>query len=240
MQDRYAGDLGDFSKFALMRSLLADLRCSAGLIWYRFPDESTNNDGRHTRYLGDSRWDGTDPALIDTLQGIIDGGTRSIQALESSTILPADTSYFGESIFWEKDLARNRSDWFKRACAAVQVSDLVMVDPDNGLAGPSHKVWRRKGGKYVTTDEVAALANAHKCVVVYHHFNRSCSHEAQMRMWVEQLSSASPDRNVQVLRYKRVSPRAYFILSRSDALKAVESSVERLCSGAWSYHFERG
>ena len=49
MQGRYAGDIGDYVKFSLLRAIAdpGDL----GVIWYLYPDERHNNDGRHIEYL---------------------------------------------------------------------------------------------------------------------------------------------------------------------------------------------
>ena len=50
MQDRYVGDIGDYGKLGLLRSLAA-----AGLLigvnWYRTPDENHNEDGKFIQYL---------------------------------------------------------------------------------------------------------------------------------------------------------------------------------------------
>ena len=56
MQDRYAGDLGDFLKLGLLRYLVAatDGRPALrlGVVWYRVPDEAHNADGKHVAYGG--------------------------------------------------------------------------------------------------------------------------------------------------------------------------------------------
>ena len=44
MQDRYTGDLGDFSKLGVLR-LLQSAGMSIGLNWYLTPDETNNSDG---------------------------------------------------------------------------------------------------------------------------------------------------------------------------------------------------
>jgi hypothetical protein len=55
VQDRYAGDVGDFLKLGLLRQLIASgdsppsLRL--GVVWYLVPDEAHNSDGRHVGYL---------------------------------------------------------------------------------------------------------------------------------------------------------------------------------------------
>ena len=55
MQDRYAGDLGDFLKLGLLRWLVAPSFDAPphrlGVVWYLAPDESHNADGKHVAYL---------------------------------------------------------------------------------------------------------------------------------------------------------------------------------------------
>ncbi len=48
MQDRYAGDVGDFSKLSLLRAL-ADGRRLA-VCWYLVPNELHNDDGARVRW----------------------------------------------------------------------------------------------------------------------------------------------------------------------------------------------
>jgi hypothetical protein len=45
MQDRYAGDIGDFVKLAILRALAPGWHL--GVAWWLYPDESHNGDGRH-------------------------------------------------------------------------------------------------------------------------------------------------------------------------------------------------
>jgi hypothetical protein len=53
MQYRYAGDLGDFLKFGLLRWLAPPDSPwpRLGVIWYRTADEVHNADGKHVAYL---------------------------------------------------------------------------------------------------------------------------------------------------------------------------------------------
>jgi hypothetical protein len=56
MQNRYVGDVGDFAKYALLRSISngTPRALRLAVIWYLYPDEIHNSDGRHVSYL-DSR-----------------------------------------------------------------------------------------------------------------------------------------------------------------------------------------
>ena len=48
MQNRYTGDIGDFSKLGLLRAL-SNAGLSIGLNWYLTPNETHNEDGKHTK-----------------------------------------------------------------------------------------------------------------------------------------------------------------------------------------------
>ena len=47
MQNRYAGDIGDYGKLGLLRSL-SRTGLRIGVNWYLTPDEDRNGDGRHS------------------------------------------------------------------------------------------------------------------------------------------------------------------------------------------------
>lgn len=67
MQDKYAGDVGDYVKLALLRSLSEDRKL--GVTWYLYPDERDKKDGKHTGYLKEpSKWRHLDPDLFDALK----------------------------------------------------------------------------------------------------------------------------------------------------------------------------
>jgi hypothetical protein len=104
MQDRYAGDLGDFLKLGLLRWLVAPsfeappLRL--GVVWYLAPDESHNADGKHVAYLDPQSSAGLklrplDADLYDRLAAMVAGGVRSVAQLEAFGVLPAGSRTFG-------------------------------------------------------------------------------------------------------------------------------------------------
>ena len=95
MQNRYTGDIGDFSKLGLLR-VLRDTGLSIGLNWYLTPNESHNSDGRHTKYLTQGEFIRCDRQLARELKGIIDGKRREVHLLENDDILEA--TFFSECL----------------------------------------------------------------------------------------------------------------------------------------------
>ena len=112
MQDRYAGDVGDFGKFGLLRHLCGEtaqnrhLTLKPGVIWYRVADETHNGDGRHISYLkksaknvkdksveddNDPRFRDCDADLYDALKKMVlpdrQRSIRSIETLEGLNLL---------------------------------------------------------------------------------------------------------------------------------------------------------
>ena len=88
MQGRYAGDIGDYGKLGLLRTLRA-AGLSIGVNWYLTPDEKHNDDGKHTEYLERNLYCNCDEDLWDELKTIVDTGNRTVSALEKKSILDA-------------------------------------------------------------------------------------------------------------------------------------------------------
>ena len=95
MQDRYAGDIGDFGKLGMLRQI-AKSGLSIGVNWYLVPDEHHNRDGRHIGYLQNDIYSTCDEQLWPALKGSVHAGRRSVSALESASILPA--AYYSEAL----------------------------------------------------------------------------------------------------------------------------------------------
>jgi hypothetical protein len=142
MQDRYAGDLGDFLKFGLLRWLAPPDSPwpRLGVIWYRTADEAHNADGKHIAYLtpghrSAGRLRQLDPDLYERLTRIVSSGQRSTAALASAGVLGAQTRFFGDLLDLadlpasarEARQARRRS-WTQRALAATSGCDLIFAE----------------------------------------------------------------------------------------------------------------
>jgi hypothetical protein len=138
MQDRYAGDVGDFGKVGLLRALCGYEApwLSLGVVWYLVPNEVHNDDGKHTGYLRSHReFRGCDPVLFDELRSLLmaDGGNirpdrRRVSTLQSSAIFPTGTVFFRDILEYSAALAVDnrrcaRQDWLARALRCTAEAD---------------------------------------------------------------------------------------------------------------------
>lgn len=208
MQDRYAGDVGDFVKLGLLRALAPGRRL--GVAWYRYPDEDHNGDGRHVSYLEEGTlYEPLDPVLFRHLRGVVKD-TRSI-----SSLLPVlgDAISSDESLDLASIPPRQRrtwrQGWFSRVMDSLSGCDLVFADPDNGIVDDS---GRRKGsatfGKHMPLQEVQTLAEG-RCAVIYHHnTRRPGGHDSEVDYWLEEIGMPGL-----AVRATAFSPRTFFVLN---------------------------
>lgn len=209
MQDRYTGDVGDYIKFALLRTLSPGM--SLGVAWYLFPDEGHNADGKHVSYLDRANnWRHLDPELFDGLANLV-ASERSVEALEKGGVLDARFSHDAldfDSLHWrERSYARER--WFDRVLQDLHGCDLVFADPDNGLVDDQARRRSRKDfGKRMPLGEAASLAH-NRTAVIYHHNSRfPGGHDLEVDHWLEHLGSGAI-----AVRANAFSCRTFFILN---------------------------
>ncbi|HVD02978.1 MAG TPA: hypothetical protein VNF75_02400 [Candidatus Dormibacteraeota bacterium] len=256
MQDRYAGDLGDFLKFGLLRQLCAGDDNGAalrlGVVWYLVRDESHNDDGKHTAYLrADSRHAvylrSLDRQLYDQLAGVVHSGERSTAALEAAGVLPPGTKTFGRPLDFSPLAARSQSDrlsyrkaWIVDALAATAGCDLVFADPDNGIRRSSHSTsrTRTKAVKHAYLDELAEFAARGQSLVIYHHADRSLTVPEQATRRLADLADEVPGvAPLAAVRASRGTTRLFLVAAAPRHLGHLTSRLSGLASSAWSKEF---
>lgn len=251
MQDRYAGDVGDFGKFSLLKSLFVAPHDRIGVIWYLFPDECHNNDGRHTNYLDNPDFLEYDRDLCERLSAVVNG-ERSVAALEKAGILPTtNTVYFSERLDFhlrhpsqsetdKQAREERRKGWLERAVQKVSDRNAIFLDPDNGLEIPScPKTSQMKAGKFAYYSEILELASNKDVVVIYQHLSFNGTHESQIHARVDELRlRINPTGAIFALRNRPFSPRAYFILTSKPAQGRVKESLERFLSSRHGKHWD--
>jgi hypothetical protein len=214
MQDRYAGDVGDYVKLALLRALAPGMRL--GVAWYLYPDEGHNEDGKHIAYLSQpSHWRWLDPELFDQLNQVVKNG-RSVAALERCAVLNALFSRepLNHRHLHHRDRSAARSTWFDRRMAELDGCDLVFADPDNGLTDDQPK--RRSSGKFgkqLPLQEALALARGRSAVIYHHNSRFKGGHDLEVEHWRQQLGE-----NTIAVRANAYNCRTFFVVNPTLAL----------------------
>ncbi len=223
MQNRYSGDVGDFGKFHLLRFLLNNQKYNLSQIWYMYPDESHNNDGLYINYF--EKVKEFDLELEEKLLEITQTN-RCVKALEEAKLVK-NTKYF--SLYVNEnakdDLSYRKKTWFQKALEFSENSDFIAVDPDNGIATKVIKKdetkdikiqtfddfsKKAKAGKYIFKDEIDKLYDTCKCLIVYHHLNRTMPHNKQIEILQDKLKKEF--KMVLAIKHKPYSPRVFFFI----------------------------
>lgn len=239
MQDRYAGDIGDYGKIALLNEL-QNQGLSIGINWYRtnpLPFEMKSN-GRYKQndggYFVSSELKECDPALAVTLTKIAtDEHNRSVCSLESANLIPGAV-YFRDTVPVE-----NRETWHAQALSFFRENntELVFLDPDNGLLVSSVKKENPRSVKYAFYEEVADYLNDKHSVLIYNH--RSRKPELQYFREIEsQLREKIPERlrdiEIFTITFPRFSVRDYFAIPASpEHAEMIRNAFSTMLSGIW-------
>ena len=254
MQNKYAGDVGDFGKFGLLNYLFSDKKWKIGVIWFLYPDEKNKNDGNHINYLSRPEFVICDPDLINKLGQVACSSNRNVKALEEIGILKPGTVYYGELLdFYHNFPGQTKENkerriilrrrWLQRAIEITKECNVLFVDPDNGLEIKScPNLNQKKSGKYIYYSEIKELFKGKEVLVIYHHLNRHKnhgSHEQQIRNRAVDLYKLLPPQNsVFAIRFKRYSQRAYFIICSSESKNIIRNKLKKFLNTPWGKHWD--
>jgi len=249
VQDRYAGDLGDYLKFGLLRWLAppgVPTSPQLGVVWYRTADEMHNADGKYIAYLDPSHRSSKhfrelDQDLYDRLARVV-ATERSTAGLAAVGVLGTGTCFFGDLLDFA-DLpvtaraarqARRRS-WLQRAMAATAGCDLIFADPDNGIRPVAHLMpaTQTKAVKYAYLDELAAFAGRGQSLVVYHHADRSASVEEQARRRLGDIARDVPIKPVAAVRASRGTTRLFLVVATTSDAGHLADRLAALAVSPW-------
>lgn len=232
MQDRYAGDVGDFLKLLTLRALISSKDVSPGLslgvVWYRTTTEESNADGKHIAYLTrtttrDRMLCELDDELAGCLLPVAHADPRSVADLQRCGALPSNTLYHEEALTWEglrpferSARLKRRADWLTDALTRTAGADLVFLDPDNGIRPSAHRQprTRRSAVKHAYLDEVARFVERGQSVVVYHHAGRIGSVEEQVEMLTDLIESEIGVRPTCAIRASRGTVRLFVVVAQ--------------------------
>jgi hypothetical protein len=249
MQDKYAGDVGDFGKFVMLdqinRITLGELRL--GINWYLTTRvEPNSNDGRHVAYLNATnpsatRFEHCNPDIYEKLRDVVKN-ERSVRALENNGILPTDTIFFSAGVpFGSSTLAQRislRELWLKQSLEHLQEADVLFLDPDNGIQTPNVRKTQMRAMKYAFVDEIREYFDCCNILVIYSHRDRTPANE-YMQRFVTVANQLNNSVQMKIIRFKRVSVRDYFFLYKKPYTSIVHELLTKLTTAPFDFMFEQ-
>ena len=228
MQDRYAGDIGDYGKLGLLQSLCNE-GFRIGVNWYRtvpLQKELIRQDGR---FLIPEKYSSCNSQLYEVLRDISCSSNRSIKELEKAALIP-DAVYYSDQV-----PVINRTVWHKKAIEALSGTNLVFLDPDNGLLAKSVRRTSCQSVKYVFYEEVTDYLRNKQSVLIYNHRNRK-----KPSVYFEEIYNllsnivAQDEKSVLAITFPKGSVRDYFAIStNSDHYERIQTAFETLAFGIW-------
>ena len=227
MQDRYAGDIGDFGKFALLKTLSA-AGFTIGVNWYRTCPQSfeKQDDGK---YHIPQKYFSCDRQLAEKLSAIshLPMAERTIRKLQDAGLV--DAIWFSDEV----SLKEGRLVWHRRAVSALSACDIVFLDPDNGLLVKSVGRGSARSVKYVFPEEVADYIARGISVVFYNHRQRKAENiyfgGIRERLYTQ---SELRDCSFSKITFPKCSVRDYILLAAGPGhQQMIDAALSSLLSG---------
>ena len=233
MQDRYAGDIGDYGKIGLLK-MLQEHGLSVAVNWYRVDplEVERKADGSFKqddgKYLIPEDLKVCDRDLADSLVRISKSNNRSVEALEQENVIS------GAIFYHELMTVENRDEWHKHAMEKLEGTDIVFVDPDNGMLVKSVGKKSARSVKYTFYEEVWDYFQRGQSVLIYNHRSRKPEnvyfHEICSKI---QKTTGVPESEILTITFPKCSVRDYLAVPASEghrriigeAFAAMEQSI---------------
>ena len=168
MKHQYFGDVNDFRKYGLLRTLAkGNINI---LISWMLTQNDKSADGKFIKYLNDpNKWRQYDPELFDALyEEVIVNKRRDVACVRKRNMIR--NASFVEVALDGSTAARD--SWLTELRRKSSNMDLVFFDPDNGIEVPSAPKTRHNSKKYVYWEELGEAWKSGLSLLVYQHFCR--------------------------------------------------------------------
>lgn len=225
MKNQYVGDIGDYGKYSLLRAFI-NAGVKIGINWY-LTENDDSNDGKFTDYLKNKDvYRRYDPELFDVIKKIASKKNKSVMDIQDSGILPGTMFYSDmlNPVGTPSDRRNTRERWFEESIHELEDTDLIFMDPDNGLL-EDNNASKRGAEKYVLPDEVEQYFNAGHNIVYYCHKGRR-----NMYQWFDHKSfmfNMIPEAKPVVLTYHKGSQRSYIFLIHDKDFEKYRSIIDK-------------
>ena len=198
-----------------MLKAFSDIGIKVGINWY-LTENDGSNDGKFIQYLNknDLRW--YNPDVFDLLKKIAYKKNKNVQDIQKSRLLKGAVYY--DELLYSKgttvERAGRRSGWFDKSVDILKETELIFMDPDNGLM-EKNDPSALKSLKYVMPDEVERYFTEGHNVVYYCQKGRRSLNEWMnyITLMFDRIPSAKPA----VLSFHKGTYRAYVFLIHEES-----------------------
>lgn len=224
MQDSYVGDIGDYGKFGLLRALV-HAKLSLSINWYKTNPESPKVNkqeaGKYIQYLNDLEYTAYDPELFEKLKTLVDGKSRKVEAIKDAKIVKAK---FYDTPLPEKG---KRELWHSKALKKLDSTDIVFLDPDNGIETQRMMIENKASKKHVKWEEIKDYYQRNQSVIIYQHQPR-IEKNTFLKTILEAQSEIVNADSLRIVEYSSYVNRFFIMLLHEKHSQAVETALSSL------------
>lgn len=230
MKNQYFGDINDYRKYGLIRSIIQSATFRPLIAWMLTPDDGSP-DGKFVSYLENpNKWSHHDPVLFQELKELLDSHPeRRVSLIHRTKLLP-DVGFFDSLT---PDRALERMEWFGSLVESARDHDFVFLDPDNGLEVKSKPYGRKNSSKYLYWREVEALWSHEKSLLIYQHYIRESRVEFTQRN-LESLRVAAPGSLVEAFS----TPHVVFLMALQPPHHGFHKAIVESVLKSWKGQIE--
>ena len=225
MKNQYFGDINDYRKYGLLRSITEASHLRLLVAWMLTPDDGST-DGKFTEYLDNlKQWVKYDPELFHKLHDILNNQRqRKVSLIENTELLHA-AQYYSEYV---PDPSLERNTWFGSLAEHAEKSELVFLDPDNGIEIKSKPYGRKNSSKFVYWREIEALWGSGKSLLIYQHFIREKRFNFIQRM-LKELQAVTPGSLVEAFS----TPHVVFLMALQPSHRHHHTNIVNTVQKRW-------
>ena len=210
MQNRYIGDIHDFYKFIFLKSLSKSINEKVGLNWYLNDPSKIGekeiklNDGENRKYLNTDNYRKIDEEISQEMLLLKNKKNRILENFTKKSHLKKFIHFFNEELNVD-----NRKTWFSQSINKFKSTNIIFLDPDNGLI--PKKVSKKRKVKYLFHQEIKKLYLKKKSIIFCQFQSFNLKHQIMIERKILDIYHKTKLKvNCPVIR-NRSSPNTFFI-----------------------------
>ncbi len=232
MKNQYFGDINDYKKYGLLRSIIVASNIKILVAWMLTEDDGST-DGKFIEYLSEeNKWSKYDDSLYVEISNLLKNNIKREVNLIEKTDLLGNSEYFSKLV---PDNLELRDNWLKELIGESRNSELIFLDPDNGLEIKSKSFGTKNSSKFLYWREVQKIWEEGKSLLIYQHFIRE-KREVFVKRMLNSLSEKTPNSTVEAFSTSNVVFLLALQPNHHQYHQPIVSLVEsKWCDQIWAF-----